>query len=205
MAFLQPNMSEPPSLTQAPSAPTTSEPQSAFFSQRARRQLTLFAVGAGFVGLSVAVTRRSIIRRNKIAIPKFYQPSNHPSHDINGAMEAFEALNLATLNVFSVGMMAAGGALWAFDVSSLEDMRKMVRTNMGMDEVPRDQESEEEIEEWVASILSRKEFKALRGDKGVSDEILEEKIKRARERLERETKKEEMEQRRKEVEAASKP
>lgn len=119
-------------------------------------------------------------------------------------MEAFEALNLATLNVFSVGMMAAGGALWAFDISSLEDMRKMVRTNMGMDEVPRDQESEEEIEEWVASILSRKEFKALRGDKGVSDEVLEEKIRRARERLERETK-EEMEQRSKEAGTASNP
>lgn len=91
------------------------------------------------------------------------------NNDINGAMEAFEALNIATINVLSVGMMSAGGLLWAFDISSLDDMRRKVRTNMGVDSIRVDEDAEEEIEEWFASVLARKEFKALRGDKGIKD------------------------------------
>lgn len=89
--------------------------------------------------------------------------------EINGAMEAFEALNIATINVLSVGMMSAGGLLWAFDISSLDDMRRKVRTNLGVDSIRVDQDAEQEIEEWFASVLARKEFKALRGDKGIKD------------------------------------
>jgi hypothetical protein len=81
-------------------------------------------------------------------------------------MEAFEALNIATVNVFSVGMMVTGGMLWAFDISSLEDMRSKVRTNLGVDRIRTDQDAEEEIEEFFASVLARKEFKALRGEMG---------------------------------------
>jgi hypothetical protein len=32
-----------------------------------------------------------------------------------------------------------------------------------------DQDAEEEIEQWFASVLARKEFKALRGEKGLQD------------------------------------
>jgi hypothetical protein len=164
MAFAQlPSMAEPQS-NQASQMSTTSEPQSAFFSQRSQRQLGLFAAGAGFFCLSSFITRRSIVRRYKASIPKFYQMSTRPNHDVNGAMEAFEALNIATINVISVGMMLTGGALWAFDIASLDDMRSKVRTNMGIDPIRTDQDSEEEIEEWFASVLARKEFKALRGE-----------------------------------------
>ena len=48
-------------------------------------------------------------------------------------MEAFDALTVATANVLSVGMMTAGGALWAFDISSLEDMRSKIRGGLGID------------------------------------------------------------------------
>jgi hypothetical protein len=82
-------------------------------------------------------------------------------------MEAFEALNIATVNVFSAGMMVTGGLLWAFDISSLNDMRSKVRTNLGVDPIRTDQDAEDEIEEWFASVLARKEFKALRGEKGI--------------------------------------
>jgi hypothetical protein len=83
--------------------------------------------------------------------------------EVNGAMEAFEALNIATINVLSAGMMATGGLIWAFDISSLEDMRSKVRKTMGGNGSSEDQAAEEELEEWFASVLSRKEFKHLRG------------------------------------------
>jgi hypothetical protein len=166
MAFLQPNMAEPQS-TRAPQASSTPESESAFFSPRSRRQLGLFAAGVGFFALSTAITRRSIVRRYKATVPKFYQPNNQPNLGINGAMEAFEALNIATVNVFSVGMMATGGFLWAFDIASLDDMRSKVRTNLGVDPIRTDKDAEDEIEEWFASVLARKEFKALRGEKGI--------------------------------------
>jgi hypothetical protein len=71
-------------------------------------------------------------------------------------MEALEALNIATINVLSLGMMTAGGLLYAFDISSVEDMRRKARTRLGLDGIPTDQEAEEEIEELFASILDRK-------------------------------------------------
>jgi len=66
-------------------------------------------------------------------------------------------------------MMVSGGLLWAFDIGSLDDMRRKVRTNIGVDVNRTDQDAEEEIEEWFATVLARKEFKALRGEKGIKD------------------------------------
>ncbi|KAL3420221.1 hypothetical protein PVAG01_08720 [Phlyctema vagabunda] len=133
--------------------------QSDFFSRRSRRQLGLFLAGASFFGVTSLITRRALVRRYKATTPKFYQPSNRPSMEFDGAMEAFEALSIATINVASIGMMTAGGLLWAFDISSIEDMRKKVRTNLGTEGFTKDQDAEEEIEEWVAGILGRKDEK----------------------------------------------
>lgn len=71
-------------------------------------------------------------------------------------MEAAEALSLATINVFSVGMMGVGGLLYAFDISTVADMRRDVRTRMGLEGIQTDQEAEEEIEELFASLLEKK-------------------------------------------------
>lgn len=97
-----------------------------------------------------------------MTIPKFYQPNNQPV-EFNGAMEAFEALNIATINVLSVGMMATGGLLWALDISSMDDMRRKVRSNRVVRAGSDDKEAEKEIEELVATLLARKEFKVLLG------------------------------------------
>jgi len=157
----------------APPSQTSSTPdtQSAFFSQRSRRQLGLFFAGASFFAISTAITRRSLVRRYKATVPKYYQPSNRPNSDINGAIEAFEALNIATINVVSVGMMFSGGLLWAFDIASLDDMRRKVRTRLGVDSVRTDKDAEEEIEEWFATVLKRKDIreKAAKG-KGTKDD-----------------------------------
>ncbi|KAG9230861.1 hypothetical protein BJ875DRAFT_138833 [Amylocarpus encephaloides] len=170
MAFLQQpsSMAQPPPIrsSQPSEAP---ESQSAFFSQRSRRQLGLFVIGAGFVAASAAITRRSLVKRYKASVPRFYQPSNRPT-EVNGGLEAFEALNVATVNVVSSAIMVSGGLLWAFDISSVDDMRKKVRRRMGAAGSDEDKGAEEEIEEWVASILSRKEFKHLKSMERTKDE-----------------------------------
>jgi hypothetical protein len=75
---------------------------------------------------------------------------------VNGALEAMEALNIATINVLSIGMMVGGGLLYAFDISSVDDIKKNVRTRIGVDVNRSDQDVEEEIEEWFATVLERK-------------------------------------------------
>lgn len=78
-------------------------------------------------------------------------------------MEAFEALNLATVNVTSFAMMMAGGLLWALDISSMEELRQKVRGGMGVDGSGRsEREAEEEWEEWLAVTLARREEKERR-------------------------------------------
>ena len=57
-------------------------------------------------------------------------------------------------------MMATGGLLWYLDLNSLADARKMIRGGLGGEgKTKTEQESEEEIEEFIASVLARKDFK----------------------------------------------
>jgi len=164
MAFLQPATMAESQPTTAAKSSTAPKSQSAFFSQRSRRQLGLFFAGASFFALSSIITRRSLVRRYKASIPKFYQQSNRPNVEVNGAMEAFEALNIATINVLSVSMMVTGGLLWCFDISSLNDMRRKIRGGLGVDGSERsEQNAEEEMEEWLATVLARKDTKEKRG------------------------------------------
>ncbi|RFU28143.1 hypothetical protein B7463_g8206, partial [Scytalidium lignicola] len=150
---------------------TPSEPQSSIFSPRSRKQLSLFLAGASFFTLSTLITRRSLVRRYKASLPKFYHPSNRPVGDVNGAMEAFEALNIATINVLSMSMMVSGGLLWAFDISSSEDLRRKLRGGLGFDgKGSAENEAEEEIEEWIASVLARKEEKQKKKEGRNNDE-----------------------------------
>jgi hypothetical protein len=144
------------------SGPTSRSAQSSVFSTRSLRQLGLFFGGAAFFGVASAITRRALVRRYKATIPKFYQPSNRPNAEVNGAMEAFEALSVATVNVLSVSMMLTGGALWAFDIASLDDMRRKMRGGLGIDGEGRDKAADEEMEEWLATVLARKEEKEKR-------------------------------------------
>lgn len=75
-------------------------------------------------------------------------------------MEAVEALNIATVNVLSLAMMSTGGMLWYFDINSMDDARKKLRSGLGVDGTGRDEkQAEEEFEEWMATVLSRKETK----------------------------------------------
>ena len=62
-------------------------------------------------------------------------------------------------------MMMTGGALWAFDISTMEEMRAKIRAGvLGVDEDAgrAAREAEEEMEEWLATVLARKEDKERR-------------------------------------------
>ncbi|KAI9819283.1 MAG: hypothetical protein M1827_007440 [Pycnora praestabilis] len=147
-----------------PEAPPAAPPrptQSSITSPRSRRQLGLFFGGCVFFGISTLITRRSLLRRYAATRPAFYHPSNRPAGDVNGAMEAFEALNIATINVLSFAMMGVGGALWVFDISTLADLRTRVREGMGFggDRVGGEKDADEEMEEWLATVLERRDRK----------------------------------------------
>ena len=141
------------------------------FSPRSRKQFLLFAAGSAFLLLSTSITRRALLKRRLATYPQQFSFSHlhgQPSHlsplsNVSGPFEALQALNLATLNVAAAAMMAVGGTLWAFDISSLEEMRKKIRGGLGVDGTGRSEgEVEEEFEEWVATVLSRKEDKERR-------------------------------------------
>lgn len=153
-------MSPQPTQTDSPVDPTS------VFSQRSMKQLGIFFAGAGFLALSTVVTRRSVARKQIAAFPKFYQPSNQPAAKAEGAdspLVALEALNLATLNVMSFFLMLGGGAAWSMDISSIDDLRKMVRRHIGPPGGQTDEALEQEVEEWVATVLRRKELRELDG------------------------------------------
>ncbi|KAK5084111.1 hypothetical protein LTR70_007864 [Exophiala xenobiotica] len=155
-------LEEPSASTQAaePATPAShnvlSSPDNAAIQEQGRRRNKLiFAAGLAFFGLSVLTTRRSLARRSDAPAHNVEQSKN-----VSGALEAVEALNLATLNVLSVAMTATGGALWYLDLNSLADARKMIRGGLGVDgKGMTEQEADEEIEEAIASILARKDAK----------------------------------------------
>ncbi|KAI5818815.1 hypothetical protein BZA77DRAFT_306477 [Pyronema omphalodes] len=157
----------PPATPPAPAAPAspaqnvaaTQPPMSE--SKRILKQLALPAFGAAFLLLSVRMTRRSTARKLRETIPPYYHPNNAPPvNPPNGAMDALEALQLATLNVFSVAMLLIGGGAFAMDVSTIEDLRERFKaTDMGEEWEKTNKAAEEEWEEWAVSILARKELK----------------------------------------------
>ena len=151
--------SNQPSTINASNTSVEASTDRSIFSSRSRRQLGLFLAGAGFCMMSALVTRRALFCRYKAMIPPFYHRNSQP-RQVNGASEAAQALGLASLNVFSVAIMATGGSLWAFDISNMDELRRKVRGGLGVDgEGNSEREGEEEIEEWLAAVLSRKDEK----------------------------------------------
>ena len=84
-------------------------------------------------------------------------------------MEALEALNLATLNITAAALTLIGGTMFALDVCTVDELRRRFRGEDGLGgdllgeewrELKRkEKEAEEEFEEWMVSVLVRKELK----------------------------------------------
>ena len=135
------------------------------------RGLILYAGGAAFLLYSSLLTRRSLVRRYKLGLPKFYQSNNTPYPRTYGFSDAVEAFGLATVNVCSVGIMMVGGWMWSLRIHNTEDLRSRLRNKIGGGARPgtkSKQEVDEEIEEWVAQVLARKAAKDRRKREGTS-------------------------------------
>ncbi|KAJ5306365.1 hypothetical protein PENANT_c017G02506 [Penicillium antarcticum] len=135
---------------------------------RENTNLKLLFGGMTFFALSVLVTRRAFNKKRIACIPPFYTSSIYHQPHSNSAMDAFEALNLATLNVLSFGMMAGGAAGYALNINSLDDMRRFVRAGLqgGSDTpVKSDEELEAEVTEWVSKVLGDRFEKQLEKEK----------------------------------------
>ncbi|KAL2126903.1 hypothetical protein VTI74DRAFT_11646 [Chaetomium olivicolor] len=150
---------EPTPIPHQDQPPQSVDYRNHFFSQRSLRQLGLFFGGAGFFYWSLLVSRRAITRHQIAAQLKFYQPNQFggrtardmPKRD---PLVAVEALNLATLNTLSFFVMAAGGVSWAFDISTMEDLRRLTRRSIeGVAGGKIDKAAEQEVAEWVAKTL----------------------------------------------------
>lgn len=142
----------------------TPEPQS---QPRQNKAPVVFMAGIAFTALSLFITRRSFSRKRFTANPSLHP--NSPAHtpvqraQVSAPMEAFEALNIATINVLSLAMLSTGGALWYLDIASMEDARRKLRGGLGVDGSGRsEEEAEQDFEEWLATVLSRKEAKERR-------------------------------------------
>ncbi|KAI1334719.1 hypothetical protein F5Y15DRAFT_284274 [Xylariaceae sp. FL0016] len=137
--------------------PAASAPRPSILSQRSLKQLGLFFGGASFLALATLVTRRSITRKRRATIPKFYTPSNLPANKIesDGSFIALEALSLATLNVCGFAIMMTGGISWAFDMSNMEDLRSKAQRHMYPTDAKLSAEEERQVEEWVTKMLGR--------------------------------------------------
>jgi len=138
------------------------ENDTSILSRRSRKQLSFFFAGASFIYFTSILTRRAINRRFQATIPTFFQQSNHPN-EVVGSNEAVQALGLATMYVTSVGATFTAGMLWAFDISTLEELRYKVRKNTGTDTERNGNEGEEELEQWIAGVLARKELRMFGG------------------------------------------
>jgi hypothetical protein len=136
---------------------------------RARRQLTLFLAGGVFLGLSIRVGRKAVLKRIHSMRPTFYAPNMpQPVQTFNGPLEAAEALYIATLNVGAFAMMMMGGTAWAFDIGSLQEMRWTLRERLYGDPTGKVLESKEEVKEetgeWIKDVLIHEEkLKAAKG------------------------------------------
>lgn len=141
------------------------KPQRSF---RLTNSSKLLLGGSIFFLLSTLITRRSLSRRRLASIPPYYTSSINHKPPINGAMEALEALNIATINVASLAMIGVGSAMHLFDINTLDDMRRKVRGGLGVDGSGRsEQQVEEELEEWVVTVLNRKAEKEMKGNSGL--------------------------------------
>ncbi|QKX63812.1 uncharacterized protein TRUGW13939_10983 [Talaromyces rugulosus] len=119
--------------------------------------------GLFFLSIASVVTRRALARRRLHAIPPFYSSSVYHQPPGNGALDAAEAFNIATINVASVGMTALGGAMCALGIDNIEQARVKVRTGMGIAEgVPptaeEEKQFEQDIEDWVGKMLDKKDI-----------------------------------------------
>ncbi|GAB0132047.1 hypothetical protein EsDP_00000497 [Epichloe bromicola] len=167
--------SSAPSPTSAPAPPTRDASPPMTPLQRNVKQLGLLFAGAGFMAASIAVARRSVLRRQLESFPKFYS-GNRVVHKVDSgerSLMAVQALGLATLNVTSFGIMLTGGIAWAFDLYELRELRERTQTALRR---PGNlsKEDEKEMEKMMASVLDKLGMQKPGGQLAAAEETAQE-------------------------------
>ncbi|KAI8722180.1 Altered inheritance of mitochondria protein 11 [Fusarium sp. LHS14.1] len=138
--------------TAAPAeVPSTSQPWT-----RPLKQFGLFFAGAGFMAASIAISRRSVLRRRLDSLPKFYS-SNRQTVKFDSAdrsLLAVQALGLATLNVISFAVLLVGGISWGFDLSSVQELRERSQAAIRRPGLVNP-EDEKEMEKMMEDLMAR--------------------------------------------------
>lgn len=120
------------------------------------RQLGLFVSGAAFMAASILISRRSVVRRQIDAFPKFYTSNRNPARfdSSDRSLLAVQAFGLATLNVMSFGVLLTGGITWGWDLCSLTELRERSRAaTRGSGKV--DPEEEKALKEMMDGLLAK--------------------------------------------------
>ncbi|KNG47306.1 hypothetical protein DDE82_000916 [Stemphylium lycopersici] len=120
-------------------------------SPRSLRQLSIYFLGSACLLASTAITRKAIWRRQLRTMPKFYEANTNPHEYFSPFSDACQALNLATINCVSVGIMALGGAMWTFDIANLKEARAVLRRRLHYDRI---YESEDEVPNTLSEMIA---------------------------------------------------
>lgn len=142
----------------AAASPTQRPPDTPLM--RHLKQAGLCLAGAGFLAASVAVSRRSVVRMKALSYPAFYSSNRNTrrADKADGGVVAVQALGLATLNVMSFGIMLVGGISWAFDLSSVAELRERTQNHIRNSQAPLTEDEkqlEAEMEKIVDGIYSK--------------------------------------------------
>ncbi|KAH7381721.1 hypothetical protein BKA66DRAFT_512578 [Pyrenochaeta sp. MPI-SDFR-AT-0127] len=119
-------------------------------SPRSLRQLSIFFLGSACLLASTAITRKAIWRRQLRIKPKFYEANTNPHEYFSPFSDACQALNLATMNCVSVGIMALGGAMWTFDIANLREAQAVLRGRLNYDSIYR---SDDAVPQTISEML----------------------------------------------------
>ncbi|KAF2709579.1 hypothetical protein K504DRAFT_467541 [Pleomassaria siparia CBS 279.74] len=161
---MTPSSAIPAKSTEYPSEPTYESVP--ITSQRSLRQISVFAIGAACFLASTALTRRAIYRRQLRIPPKFFDPNTNPHEHFSPLNDALQAVNLATMNCVSVGIMVVGGTLWTFDISGLKEAQYALRGRLGYESIYQTGQDNSELsrESLEGTILRKRSEK--HDDKG---------------------------------------
>lgn len=121
-------------------------------SPRSLRQLSVFWLGSACLLATTAITRKAVWRRQLQTKPLFYAANTNPHEFFSPMSDALQALNLATMNCFSVGLMLLGGTMWTLDIANLKEARSILRGRLNYDSIYR---SDDDVPNGLGETLLR--------------------------------------------------
>lgn len=158
---------QPPSQQATIPNPTTTPKEPPLIPNNAKLLLS----GLIFFSFSALVTRRALLRKHLATVPPFYTTSMFHKPSISGGQDAFEALNIATINTVSIAMILAGATFCVMDIDSVETARKRYREKMGLEgslkpgtkpSKEEEEQFERDMEEWLGSVFEKKDLGEVR-------------------------------------------